>query len=140
MCAEEHQLKHQFGIFSFTLPSEAPARYLQWGCSGGPFFQREREMYANPRKRGERFVLRLLITYGDTGAKGALKDDHVLASAKCQVSTKYPTNALVQRPALISYIILMKIKNPAQLDVALSFLTNTVLRSLWCRRASPSSS
>ncbi|XP_044351941.1 uncharacterized protein [Triticum aestivum] len=133
MCAEEHQLI----IFSFTLPSKAPARYLQWGCSGGPVFQRERErereMYANPRKRGEQFVMWLLITYGDTGAKGALKDDHVLASAKCQVSTKYPTNALINRPALISYIISMKIKNCAQLDAALSFLTNTVLRSLWCR-------
>ncbi|XP_037416973.1 uncharacterized protein LOC119280100 [Triticum dicoccoides] len=97
------------------------------------FREREREMYANPRKTGEQFVMRLLITYGDTGAKGALKDDHVLASAKCQVSTKYPTNALINRPALISYIISMKIKNRAQLDAALSFLTNTVLRSLWCR-------
>ena len=27
----------------------------------------------------------------------------------------------------------LQIKNPAQLDAALSFLTNTVLRSLWCR-------
>ncbi|KAI4974634.1 hypothetical protein ZWY2020_048241 [Hordeum vulgare] len=41
------------------------------------------------------------------------------------VATKYPNNALVHRPALISYIVSTKIKNPAQLDVALSFPTNT---------------
>ncbi|XBI13151.1 hypothetical protein VPH35_139924 [Triticum aestivum] len=40
------------------------------------------------------------------------------------VATKYPNNALVHRPALIDYIVSMKIKNPAQLDAALSFLTN----------------
>ncbi|KAF7104199.1 hypothetical protein CFC21_105118 [Triticum aestivum] len=40
------------------------------------------------------------------------------------VATKYPNNALVHRPALIDYIVSMKIKNPVQLDAALSFLTN----------------
>ncbi|GJN32197.1 hypothetical protein PR202_gb20681 [Eleusine coracana subsp. coracana] len=40
------------------------------------------------------------------------------------VATKYPNNALVHRPVLISYIVSTKIKNPAQLDAALSFLTN----------------
>ncbi|KAF7063848.1 hypothetical protein CFC21_070322 [Triticum aestivum] len=40
------------------------------------------------------------------------------------VATKYPSNALVHRPNLINYIVSMKIKNPAQLDAALSFLTN----------------
>uniref|UniRef100_R7W940 glutamine--tRNA ligase n=1 Tax=Aegilops tauschii TaxID=37682 RepID=R7W940_AEGTA len=46
------------------------------------------------------------------------------------VATKYPNNALVHRPALISYIVSTKIKNPAQLDAALSFLTNTGPESL----------
>ncbi|KAL6627299.1 hypothetical protein ACP70R_031025 [Stipagrostis hirtigluma subsp. patula] len=40
------------------------------------------------------------------------------------VATKYPNNALVHRPVLISYVVSTKIKNPAQLDAALSFLTN----------------
>ena len=31
------------------------------------------------------FLLQLLITYGDAGTKGALKDEHVFGSAKCQV-------------------------------------------------------
>nr|CAB3460431.1 unnamed protein product [Digitaria exilis] len=39
------------------------------------------------------------------------------------VATKYPANALVHRPDLIKYILLEKIKNSAQLDAALSFLS-----------------
>lgn len=31
------------------------------------------------------FHLQLLISYGDAGTKGALTDEHVFASAKCQV-------------------------------------------------------
>lgn len=31
------------------------------------------------------FHLQLLISYGDVGTKGALTDEHVFASAKCQV-------------------------------------------------------
>ncbi|OEL25098.1 Glutamine--tRNA ligase [Dichanthelium oligosanthes] len=39
------------------------------------------------------------------------------------VATKYPANALVHRPDLIKYILSEKIKNSAQLDAALSFLS-----------------
>jgi hypothetical protein len=31
------------------------------------------------------FFLQLLVSYGDNGTKGALSDDDVLSSAKCQV-------------------------------------------------------
>ncbi|XP_072983839.1 glutamine--tRNA ligase [Typha latifolia] len=40
------------------------------------------------------------------------------------VATKYPTNALIHRPVLIGYIVSSKIKNQAQLDAALAFLSN----------------
>ncbi|XP_072962714.1 protein CHROMATIN REMODELING 19 [Typha angustifolia] len=33
-------------------------------------------------------IHRLLISYGDSGTKGALKDEHVLGSAKCQALTE----------------------------------------------------
>jgi glutaminyl-tRNA synthetase len=46
------------------------------------------------------------------------------------VATKYPNNALVHRPALINYIVSTKIKSPAQLDAALSFLANVGPESL----------
>ncbi|XP_028757910.1 glutamine--tRNA ligase-like [Neltuma alba] len=38
------------------------------------------------------------------------------------VATKYPANALVHRPTLLQYVVSSKIKTPAQLDAALSFL------------------
>uniref|UniRef100_A0A3B6RR64 glutamine--tRNA ligase n=2 Tax=Triticum aestivum TaxID=4565 RepID=A0A3B6RR64_WHEAT len=50
--------------------------------------------------------------------------DKLVGNLLYAVATKYPNNALVHRPALIDYIVSMKIKNPAQLDAALSFLTN----------------
>ena len=31
------------------------------------------------------FLIKLLIAYGDTGAKAALKDEHVFGSVKCHV-------------------------------------------------------
>nr|XP_019704988.1 glutamine--tRNA ligase isoform X2 [Elaeis guineensis] len=40
------------------------------------------------------------------------------------VATKYPAHALIHRPVLLEYIISLKIKNPAQLDAALTFLSN----------------
>ncbi|GJN05583.1 hypothetical protein PR202_ga23225 [Eleusine coracana subsp. coracana] len=60
-------------------------------------------------------------------AENALVNNKVtanLAAVIAEVATKYPNNALVHRPVLISYIVSTKIKNPAQLDAALSFLTN----------------
>ncbi|CAK9159504.1 unnamed protein product [Ilex paraguariensis] len=46
------------------------------------------------------------------------------------VATKFPTNALVHRPALLKYIVLTKIKTPAQLEAAFSFLAATASESL----------
>jgi len=46
------------------------------------------------------------------------------------VATKYPANALKHRPFLLQYIISSKIKNPNQLEKALSFLSNTGPESL----------
>ncbi|XP_020114560.1 glutamine--tRNA ligase isoform X2 [Ananas comosus] len=40
------------------------------------------------------------------------------------VATKHPANALVHRPFLVDYVVSSKIKNSAQLDAALSFLSN----------------
>ncbi|XP_074572282.1 glutamine--tRNA ligase-like [Curcuma longa] len=39
------------------------------------------------------------------------------------VATKYPANALIHRSTLIQYIVSSKIKNQAQLDAALAFLS-----------------
>ncbi|XP_010551245.1 PREDICTED: glutamine--tRNA ligase, cytoplasmic [Tarenaya hassleriana] len=41
------------------------------------------------------------------------------------VATKYPANALVHRPKLLEYVVSSKIKTPAQLEAAFSFLANT---------------
>ncbi|KAJ7954116.1 Glutamine--tRNA ligase [Quillaja saponaria] len=46
------------------------------------------------------------------------------------VATKYPANALVNRPALLQYLVSSKIKTTAQLDAALSFLAASVLDKL----------
>ncbi|KAJ3692027.1 hypothetical protein LUZ60_012377 [Juncus effusus] len=50
--------------------------------------------------------------------------DKTIGNLLYTVATKYPSNALVHRPVLISYIITSKIKSTAQLDAAFSFLTN----------------
>ncbi|PWA45203.1 glutamine-tRNA ligase, putative / glutaminyl-tRNA synthetase, putative / GlnRS [Artemisia annua] len=39
------------------------------------------------------------------------------------VATKFPANALVHRPKLLEYIVSSKIKTPAQLEAAFSFVT-----------------
>ncbi|KAK6921725.1 Glutaminyl-tRNA synthetase, class Ib, non-specific RNA-binding domain, N-terminal [Dillenia turbinata] len=41
------------------------------------------------------------------------------------VATKFPANALVHRPKLLEYIVSLKIKTPAQLEAAFSFLGST---------------
>ncbi|ONM29187.1 Glutamine--tRNA ligase cytoplasmic [Zea mays] len=59
-------------------------------------------------------------------AEAGIKEcDKSIGNLLYAVATKYPTNALVHRPVLISYVLSTKIKSPAQLDAALSFLTNT---------------
>ncbi|KAI5573869.1 hypothetical protein BDE02_10G109100 [Populus trichocarpa] len=45
------------------------------------------------------------------------------------VATKYPANALIHRPALLGYIVTTKIKTPAQLEAAFSFLSSTASES-----------
>ncbi|KDP42069.1 hypothetical protein JCGZ_01857 [Jatropha curcas] len=45
------------------------------------------------------------------------------------VATKYPANALVHRPTLLGYIVSSKIKTPAQLEAAFSFLSRTASES-----------
>ncbi|CAI0454611.1 unnamed protein product [Linum tenue] len=46
------------------------------------------------------------------------------------VATKYPANALAHRPVLLEYVVSSKIKTPAQLEAAFSFLSNTASESL----------
>ncbi|WCJ20314.1 Glutamine--tRNA ligase [Euphorbia peplus] len=46
------------------------------------------------------------------------------------VATKYPTNALVHRPALLRYIVSKKIKTPAQLEAAHAFLSTIASENL----------
>ncbi|OAY47278.1 glutamine--tRNA ligase, cytoplasmic [Manihot esculenta] len=41
------------------------------------------------------------------------------------VATKYPANALIHRPTLLGYIVSSKVKTPAQLEAAFSFLSKT---------------
>lgn len=45
------------------------------------------------------------------------------------VATKYPANALIHRPTLLGYIVSTKIKTPAQLEAAFSFLSSTASES-----------
>ncbi|KAJ6689647.1 hypothetical protein OIU85_006003 [Salix viminalis] len=45
------------------------------------------------------------------------------------VATKYPANAVIHRPTLLGYIVSTKIKTPAQLEAAFSFLSSTASES-----------
>ncbi|CAA3026121.1 glutamine--tRNA ligase-like isoform X1 [Olea europaea subsp. europaea] len=48
--------------------------------------------------------------------------DRTVGNLLYTVATKFPSNALVHRPTLIEYIVSLKIKTPAQLEAAFSFL------------------
>ncbi|KAF4356080.1 hypothetical protein G4B88_015360 [Cannabis sativa] len=50
--------------------------------------------------------------------------DQTIGNLLYTISTKYPANALVHRPAFLKYVVSSKIKTPAQLEAAFSFLTN----------------
>ncbi|KAJ4765954.1 Glutamine--tRNA ligase [Rhynchospora pubera] len=63
----------------------------------------------------------LVAVIEEAGVKGSSK---TIGNLLYTVATKYPTNALLHRPVLIKYIISSKIKNSAQLDAALSFLSS----------------
>ncbi|KAJ9163333.1 hypothetical protein P3X46_023011 [Hevea brasiliensis] len=45
------------------------------------------------------------------------------------VATKYPANALIHRPTLLGYVVSSKVKTPAQLEAAFSFLSKTASES-----------
>ncbi|KAM7487651.1 hypothetical protein LguiB_025135 [Lonicera macranthoides] len=51
--------------------------------------------------------------------------DRAIGNLIYTVATKFPANALVHRPTLLKYIVSSKIKTPAQLEAAFSFLTVT---------------
>ncbi|GER44402.1 glutamine--tRNA ligase [Striga asiatica] len=51
--------------------------------------------------------------------------DRTVGNLLYTVATKFPANALVHRPALLKYIVSSKIKTPAQLEAAFSFLAAT---------------
>ncbi|KAL0396773.1 UNVERIFIED_CONTAM: Glutamine--tRNA ligase, cytoplasmic [Sesamum calycinum] len=51
--------------------------------------------------------------------------DRTVGNLLYSVATKFPTNALVHRPTLLKYIVSSKIKTPAQLEAAFSFLSAT---------------
>ncbi|XP_012833334.1 PREDICTED: glutamine--tRNA ligase [Erythranthe guttata] len=51
--------------------------------------------------------------------------DRTVGNLLYTVATKFPANALVHRPTLLKYIISSKIKTPAQLEAAFSFLSTT---------------
>lgn len=51
--------------------------------------------------------------------------DRTVGNLLYTVATKFPTNALVHRPTLLNYVITSKVKTPAQLEAAFSFLAAT---------------
>ncbi|XVF02243.1 hypothetical protein REPUB_Repub04eG0159200 [Reevesia pubescens] len=58
--------------------------------------------------------------------EAALTDgcDRTIGNLLYTVATKYPANALLHRPRLLEYVVSSKIKTPAQLEAAFSFLSN----------------
>ncbi|CAI9096164.1 OLC1v1032248C1 [Oldenlandia corymbosa var. corymbosa] len=50
--------------------------------------------------------------------------DRTVGNLIYTVATKFPANALVHRPTLLKYIVLSKIKTPAQLEAAFTFLAS----------------
>ncbi|CAK9149312.1 unnamed protein product [Ilex paraguariensis] len=55
--------------------------------------------------------------------------DRTVGNLLYTVATKFPANALVHRPTLLKYIVLLKIKTPAQLEAAFSFLAASASES-----------
>ncbi|KAL6538993.1 Glutamine--tRNA ligase, cytoplasmic [Orobanche minor] len=51
--------------------------------------------------------------------------DRTVGNLLYTVATKFPANALVHRPTLLKYVVSVKIKTPAQLEAAFSFLAVT---------------
>ncbi|KAL0446863.1 UNVERIFIED_CONTAM: Glutamine--tRNA ligase [Sesamum latifolium] len=56
--------------------------------------------------------------------------DRTVGNLLYTVATKFPANALVHQPTLIKYIVSSKIKTPAQLEAAFSFVAATASDNL----------
>ncbi|OMO69020.1 Glutamyl/glutaminyl-tRNA synthetase, class Ib [Corchorus capsularis] len=58
--------------------------------------------------------------------EAALTDgcDRTIGNLLYTVATKYPANAIVHRPKLLQYVVSSKIKSPAQVEAAFSFLSD----------------
>ncbi|WMV28233.1 hypothetical protein MTR67_021618 [Solanum verrucosum] len=56
--------------------------------------------------------------------------DRAVGNLLYTVATKFPANALNHRPTLLQYIVSTKIKTPAQLEAAFSFLASTASENL----------
>ncbi|KAL2233371.1 UNVERIFIED_CONTAM: Glutamine--tRNA ligase [Sesamum indicum] len=56
--------------------------------------------------------------------------DRTVGNLLYTVATKFPANALVHRPTLVKYIVSSKIKTPAQLEAAFSFVAATASDNL----------
>ncbi|KAL2485078.1 glutamine-tRNA ligase [Abeliophyllum distichum] len=56
--------------------------------------------------------------------------DRTVGNLLYTVATKFPSNALVHRPTLLKYVVSLKIKTPAQLEAAFSFLDATASENL----------
>ncbi|KAI3453042.1 hypothetical protein Pfo_009705 [Paulownia fortunei] len=56
--------------------------------------------------------------------------DRTVGNLLYTVATKFPANALVHRPTLVKYIVSSKVKTPAQLEAAFSFLAATASDNL----------
>ncbi|THU63401.1 hypothetical protein C4D60_Mb01t15370 [Musa balbisiana] len=67
----------------------------------------------------QRVTSNLTAVIKEAGVNGCSK---TIGNLLYMVATKFPANALIHRPTLVQYIVSSKIKNPAQLDVALLFV------------------
>ncbi|XP_064993094.1 glutamine--tRNA ligase-like isoform X6 [Musa acuminata AAA Group] len=67
----------------------------------------------------QRVTSNLTAVIMEAGVNGCSK---TIGNLLYMVATKFPANALIHRPTLVQYIVSSKIKNPAQLDVALLFV------------------
>ncbi|KAL0372632.1 UNVERIFIED_CONTAM: Glutamine--tRNA ligase, cytoplasmic [Sesamum calycinum] len=56
--------------------------------------------------------------------------DRTVGNLLYTVATKFPANALVHRPTLVKYIVSSKIRTPAQLEAAFSFVAATASDNL----------
>ncbi|KAJ4828883.1 hypothetical protein Tsubulata_039853 [Turnera subulata] len=70
----------------------------------------------------------LVSVINDAGVTGGC--ERTTGNLLYTVATKYPANALVHRTTLLEYVVSKKIKTPAQLEAAFSFLSRIASESL----------